>query len=746
MEVKTHSPFAEQFEQKRKACDSYPLDQSIANSWSKIAPFWPLKNLIAVNPLAGFENLSFEDALKEGNAYFQQKDIPSEMEAINRESLKWLQVFFDEGQATIPMPIREQGFLQSTLSLLRYDTQIHQNDNKKIYWLETLPTSAEEIIREAFLFLGICSSDQELFLTLMLSTLPGWAAYIQYKINWSNQEQELSFNPVSHSDYLAFRLILTSLIWPEAKDLLTWHKKLRENIEIDATYQKILEHESQHQKQLLSNLNKENADKLREKTDAQLVFCIDVRSEPFRRALEAEGNYETFGFAGFFGMPISVTDLVTGESHDSCPVLIKPNYQVSESPVCSSKSAQNGQRRVQRIKKLYQSLKYTFTTPFSLVETMGVASGLWMALKCLSPKYATAIESRVRKLIQSDYMLSPNIDQIPLDQQVKLSAQALKSMGLNKKFAPLVVFCGHGSSTQNNAYATSLDCGACGGHHGAPNARVLAKILNSKPVRKALKKEGIVIPKDTFFLAAEHNTTTDEVEIYEEELSPAHTAHITFLKEDLEKARNTNTTWRNQTLGITAKPEKAKNLSLLRSQDWAQIRPEWGLAKNASFIVGPRWLTKGKNLGGRSFLHSYEWQEDLDGSILASILTAPMVVAQWINAQYLFSTLDNIAFGGGSKTTQNIVGKLGVMQGNASDLMSGLPLQSVYKNDLEAYHEPNRLNVLIHAPQSRIEQIIQEQSILQKLFGNGWVTLIAYPPSTNEAFILKRDFTWSKLH
>jgi len=71
------------------------------------------------------------------------------------------------------------------------------------------------------------------------------------------------------------------------------------------------------------------------------------------------------------------------------------------------------------------------------------------------------------------------------------------------------------------------------------------------------------------------------------------------------------------------------------------------------------------------------------------------VVAQWINAQYLFSTENNAIYGGGSKVTKNIVGKFGIMQGNASDLMTGLPLQSVHSSDKTSYHEPQRLMTVV---------------------------------------------------
>ena len=77
------------------------------------------------------------------------------------------------------------------------------------------------------------------------------------------------------------------------------------------------------------------------------------------------------------------------------------------------------------------------------------------------------------------------------------------------------------------------------------------------------------------------------------------------------------------------------------------------------------------------------------------------------NSQYLFSTLDNVAYGAGSKITKNITGKIGIMQGNASDLMSGLPLQSVYRSDKEAYHETVRLMTIVYAPSGFIDKIIE---------------------------------------
>ncbi|MBS1604864.1 MAG: DUF2309 domain-containing protein [Bacteroidetes bacterium] len=721
-----------------------PLSQAISNSWEKIAPFWPLKNLVAVNPIAGFENLPFEEALRKANAFFQQQVLPAPMEDVNRESIKWLQAFFDQGQSTISMPLRNKGFLKSTLSLIHFDKKIHSNDKQKIKWLQQLPHDPEAVISKALHFLGIKPSCHETFLTLMLTTLPGWAAHIQYRANWTDARDKENDHPVTGIEYLAFRSVLTCLIWPQATELLAWHRKALERADTNDTYSTIVNDDNGYQQRLLKQLNGSRPPQKRSRPEAQLVFCIDVRSEPFRRALEATGNYETLGFAGFFGVPVSIGNAVTAESYASCPVLLKPAYHVEEYPAnCSHRSYKQGYRKFQGIMRLYQSLKYTFAAPFGLVETIGLTSGLWMAIRSISPKGAAFIQSLLRRRLTPAYPVIPDLTGIPFPQQVEMAASALKLMGLTETFAPVVVFCGHGSTSENNAYGTALDCGACGGRHGEPNARILAKILNDERVRSELEERRINIPDDTIFVAAAHNTTTDEVKVYDGQLPDTFTGKMLTLKNDLERARNNNCIWRATQLEVDTAPGRATQRMALRAIDWAQVRPEWGLAGNAAFIAGPRWLTKDCDLQGRAFLHSYEWEKDKDSSSLKTILTAPMVVAQWINAQYLFSTLDNVAFGGGSKITTNITGKIGIMQGNASDLMHGLPLQSVFTSDDDPYHKPLRLTVVVYAPAARIGEIVEQHDILRKLFGNGWVHLICYDPKDQKIYKLTRTLTWT---
>ena len=720
--------------------DGFAISELVKESWQKIAPFWPLKNLIAVNPLQGLEDLPFEEALRAGEICFEASDLPKPMADINRESIKWLQAFFDEGQATIAMPNRALGLYRAWRQMAMFDTRLHQNEPQKTAWLAALPVSPEQAIGECLLYLSLKKEDRADFLSLMLTTLPGWAAHVKYRTEWSDDHEAY---PVSQTEYLAFRLTISCLIWPDAKALMPWHRQVRDTASADSDRMgRILAHEAQYRPALLSRLASQTIE-TPHTPKAQLVFCIDVRSEPFRRALEAVGDYETFGFAGFFVVPVRIEEAVSGESYASCPVLLKPKHTVCESPCGSAqdiKQDHQGFKRLRGFKSLYQSLKYNFTTPFALVEALGLPAGLWMGMRSFAPAAASRLKAVFTSMLRPKPLIAPSLETISLAEQCAYAEGALRMMGLTQRFAPQVVFCGHGSVTQNNAYATALDCGACGGRHGGSNARILANMLNSTEVRGALLKKGIAIPETTRFLAAEHNTTSDAVRLLGTESDEADEA-LLGLRHDLEMARDTNSQWRCAQMGVPTK-KPASRLTWLRSQDWAQARPEWGLARNAAFVIGPRACTKHVDLEGRCFLHSYDARKDPDGASLTAILTAPMVVAHWIYTHYLFSTLNNVAYGGGSKITKNITGKIGIMQGNASDLMTGLPLQSVFSNDDAPYHEPQRLMTVVFAPRAIIDPIIKTQPILQKLFGKGWTSLACIEPDKNQTYLLQRDLTW----
>ena len=221
-------------------------------------------------------------------------------------------------------------------------------------------------------------------------------------------------------------------------------------------------------------------------------------------------------------------------------------------------------------------------------------------------------------------------------------------------------------------------------------------------------------------MAAVHNTTTDEIRFFDSQTVPVtHAADFAQVKTWVKKSGWLCRNERTERFGDSDE----KDL-LRRSRDWSEVRPEWGLAGNAAFLIAPRSRTNGLDLRGRTFLHSYDYRNDPDFKTLELIMTAPMIVTSWINLQYYASTVDNRAFGSGNKLIHNVVGQFGVFEGNGGDIMTGLPWQSVHDGE-RFQHEPLRLLVVVEAPRNAIEKIINKHANVRHLVTNGWLSLLA---------------------
>jgi hypothetical protein len=459
---------------------------------------------------------------------------------------------------------------------------------------------------------------------------------------------------------------------------------------------------------------------------AQAVFCIDARSEGLRRQLERQGPYETLGFAGFFAVAMRFRALGSPTTDAQAPVLLDPSHAVCEVPAApGAERYLHGRSGLAGAEHAFHAAKEGTGAPFALAELGGWAAGPLAAAKT----FAAGAQARLRARAGAAAAPAPathvDVDAaMTPDEQLLLARTALGMMGLTSGFARVVLLCGHGATTENNPYAAALDCGACGGHEGAPNARAAAAILNRPAVRAGLAEAGVVVPQDTWFVAGRHDTTTDAVAVLDRHLVPAtHAADLDRLERDLAAAGTANAAERLRRLP-GASTDGGGAAVRRRSADWAQVRPEWGLARNAAFVVGPRAMTAGLDLGGRAFLHSYDHRTDPDGSALETILTAPLVVAQWINAQYFFSTTDPDVLGAGDKVLHNVVGGIGVVQGAGGDLRIGLPRQACFAGEAP-YHEPLRLLAVVQAPLERIETLVERNAILRHFFDGGWVGLAA---------------------
>ena len=509
---------------------------------------------------------------------------------------------------------------------------------------------------------------------------------------------------------------------------------------------------------------------------AQLVFCIDVRSESFRRHIENQGPYETFGFAGFFGISLSHQAFDSDQRAFLCPVLLTPNHAVTETPRSGEEPAlekyASGTRWHQLGHHFFHDLKHHPIGSMMAIDVLGLFFSLGLLGKTLLQKTFHGITSSINCWFSHNVptqisVSAPsdpcnlkigevNAEGIPeglvhgfsLEERATFIENGLRAMGLTQNYARLVCLCGHGSETDNNPYYGALDCGACGGAPGDANARVFAAMANDPEVRCILKQNELPIPDDTWFLPGKHNTTTDRVEFYDlEELPDAHREDLQKLNDDLDAAGSNQALERCRRIPGAPEeisPEQAFAHVVERSCDWANPRPEWGLAGNGAFLIGRRKLTKGLDLGGRVFLHSYDPLADPEGAILEKIMTAPLIVGEWINTGYYFSAVDPWAYGSGSKVLHNVVGGVGMMLGSHSDLQMGFPLQTVNSGNIH-YHEPMRLLAIIEHTPDVISLIIQKHAILQQLLHNQWLNLVAIDPLTFEFHRYCLDGQWEPL-
>ena len=469
----------------------------------------------------------------------------------------------------------------------------------------------------------------------------------------------------------------------------------------------------------------------------QAIFCIDVRSEVFRRALEASSAaVQTRGFAGFFGLFISYSPVGTAMTRPQLPGLLPSSRCVTDECDSLSLGQAIAKRRKQGLqwRKTLQNFRTTASSGFSFVETCGMLYAGKLIKKTL-PSYATPHTVEQTGLSDNELMATrPRLQNLPgasaqaeMQSRCDMAAFILGGIGVTKDFARIVLLAGHGSQTANNPHAAGLDCGACGGQTGEVNARVLAALLNDAAVRTALVSKNITIHETTWFLGGMHNTTTDELALYDIDLMPAsHAADLQQLKTTLALAGQKSRAERAPTLGLAHLERDAVQLEASiksRANDWAQVRPEWGLANNAAFIVAPRTRSQHLNLAGRAFLHDYDHKEDSTLGVLELIMTAPMVVTNWINMQYYASVVDNVKYGSGNKVLHNVVGgRLGVFEGNGGDLRIGLPMQSLHDGS-QWQHTPLRLSVFIEAPKAAIDSIIAKHALVRQLVHNQWLHL-----------------------
>ncbi|MFK7966555.1 MAG: YbcC family protein [Burkholderiaceae bacterium] len=683
-------------------------------------------------------------------------DLCDQIESARPQTWRWLvahqisqhcAAYFDEDQAGW-QPDRTGGLYQTWLTQLAQDLGItwHMRRQAIAQEITSLPKDPIKMIEVGLQRLGVAQTCSTEYLTALLLNVNGWAAwcaYQQWQANLSNGEDDhivqLLAIRLAWEVLLAHDIELTGArmnewvqSWQAVEDRVSSQSQ---NRQVEWLAQRAMEHayQSSLSQRLVETLKSPDASpSLSEARPlAQAIFCIDVRSEVFRRALERCGpNIQTIGFAGFFGLPIAYQPVGSDLVRPQLPGLLAPAYTVSEPDQVDEQTESLAHQRRRKLGwfERWTRFRSFAASSFSFIETCGLAYGGKLLTNSLSKTEAPG-RWEDKGLPASAVRAQPKLALIESDPAAAadMAAGVLQSMGLTDQFAPVVLIAGHGSQSANNAHAAGLDCGACGGQTGEVNARVLAGLLNDARVREGLAERGLSVPDDTVFVPAVHNTTTDGVMLFDADgVAKQHPGAFASLREALDQAGHLARDERAASLGLEAEVGQVSILrkqTLARANDWSQVRPEWGLANNAAFIVAPRARTQALDLEGRCFLHDYDWQSDKGFGLLETIMTAPMVVANWINMQYNASTTDNVHYGSGNKVLHNVVGgRIGVFEGNGGDLRIGLPLQSLYDGE-NLRHTPLRLSVFIEAPRRAIDDIIAKHGLVRDLIANEWITL-----------------------
>ncbi|MRG92015.1 DUF2309 domain-containing protein [Polyangium spumosum] len=488
--------------------------------------------------------------------------------------------------------------------------------------------------------------------------------------------------------------------------------------------------------------------------DAALVFCMDDREEAIRRHVEQlRPSYETFGAAGFFGVAITYEALGAREPVPLCPIAATPTHELAEVPREAARAAwASRSSRARPLVALRDAAREATRNPVSsyfAIDLLGLFSLLPVVGRLLFPR---AYERMAR---HAKHAVLPAVEtEVPLDHERETKgpgrkshftvteradrvAALLRSIGLVRDFAPLVVLIGHGSESRNNPHLSAYDCGACGGKHGGPNARVFARMANDPDVRALLAERGFPIPNNTWFLGAEHNTATDAFTYFDlVDVPRAFRPALDELRGVLQHASERSAQERCRKFESAPKnptPARALRHVVGRASDLSQARPELGHATNALVIFGPRSISQGVFLDRRALLVSYDPGIDPDGTILEGLLLAAGPVAAGINLEYYFSTVDNPIYGCGTKVPHNVAGLIGVMEGASGDLRTGLPRQMI------EIHEPMRLLMLVAARTQILTKIYERQPPLRELVGHAWVHLVVMDPETGACSSFQPD-------
>jgi uncharacterized protein len=505
---------------------------------------------------------------------------------------------------------------------------------------------------------------------------------------------------------------------------------------------------------VIAHASRQPVEPVRPRAAFQTFHCIDDREESFRRHLEEVApECETCAAAGFYAVAMYYRGAGGAHFTPLAPAIVKPRHYVLEEVAYVFEQEH---RRRSRTRRVLGTASHRFHMGSrTILGGIGAALSGSLAtcplvMRTLFPGIASRLHRTFRGFVDPPLVTQLRLERTEeepgaheghvgysLDEMANVVERILRDIAVAPRLAPLVIVLGHGSSSLNNPHESAYNCGACSGGRGGPNARALAQMANDLRVRERLAARGLTIPADTYFVGGLHNTCNDGVTYFElERLPPSHREAFRRAREKIDRARERDAHERcrrfdSAPLDLT--PEQALRHVEERAEDLSQARPEYNHATNALCIVGRRATTRGLFLDRRAFLNCYDaTTDDENARILERILQAAIPVCAGISLEYYFSTVDVQGYGSGSKLPHNIVSLLGVMEGAASDLRTGLSAQMV------EIHEPVRVLFVIETTPQLMLGIMTRNPAIDRLVRNAWVQLATLDPHDRRVHVFER--------
>lgn len=471
----------------------------------------------------------------------------------------------------------------------------------------------------------------------------------------------------------------------------------------------------------------------------QIAVCIDDRCESIRRHLEecVDGS-ETYGSAGFFGIPLKHRAPLDADERASCPAPVTPTRRVTE--VLPAAQAASLERR-RRLRRRFRAILGDDASRGPFGGLLASFANFLRAPRTLAHLLFPQLFVRPSREFEGTalhYDADDRPEGFPLEDRIGLVEGNLRLIGLIRGFAPFVLIVGHGSMSTNNQFGSGYQCGACGGRRGGINARVFCAFANEPAVRAGLAARGLSIPESTAFVPAEHDTSLDVFRWFDlAGLSPAQRRGLERIRVQIEQALDRNAKERSRRFSDVRLDEPIRSAAArmrVRTADYAETRPEYNHATNAACVIGRRALTRGLFLDRRPFMVSYDpTTDDDEGSLLHRLMGAPLPVCAGISLEYFFSTMDPVRFGCGTKLPHNVVGLLGVSNGTDGDLRPGLWRQTT------EIHDPIRLVTLVEAEPEIVTRVLSRLPAVKNSVVHSWIHLFACSPSGRGFFRWEGD-------